>query len=171
MSYCRGLPSRSAACQAGRKPSAKVCRSPISSASFAASCSRATALQICAWTWRRSPSSCSRRCCSRCYASARRSTRPPNFSRTTTQRPLVTRRYRLVDLHEKDESDAWERADDAEQHAERIERLADDDAPLDRLIDVGRCVGLNQPGVARAAPAPIQGQSQQGQVGPIYQHG
>ena len=32
------MPSRSAACRIGRKPSARCCRSPISSASCAASC-------------------------------------------------------------------------------------------------------------------------------------
>src|SRR5439155_22239484 len=41
------------------------------------------------------------------------------------------RRDREVELHEDDESDAPEWVDEAEQRAKRVERLSEDDAPLD----------------------------------------
>src|SRR6266536_724537 len=76
-----------------------------------------------------------------------------------------------VELQEDDPGDAHVCVDDTEQHAERIERLYDDDAAFDRGTHCEGRLVVHQPRMLRIPPAPEEHDTKQEQIEPIYHQG
>lgn len=77
----------------------------------------------------------------------------------------------VVQLHGDDEGDAPVGADHAEQSAEGVEGLGDEDASLDRGVDVAGDVGFEELIFESAGPTEVEGEAEQKNVEPVDKEG
>ena|GEM_PF-3456484 len=81
------------------------------------------------------------------------------------------RRNDIVELHEDDEHDAHVRVDDAEQGAERIECLRDDDAAFSCGTHFLSCLVFQKPRTLRIPPTDEKYSTKKENIEPIHHQG